>query len=132
MRTAPSTWIGYVAISLSALITVVPASLARDSLVFDQGKSAGTGIAAEERPRHDELSDGLRLETPEHTGVFVAVPTGKVWVGPELVDGQPSYVRRTKGKEGMLIVEVSTTPFMDELPGFEGSIPRPEALPASW
>ena len=124
MRTALCSWIGYSAIGLAVVVAVVPASLARDSLVLDQGKSAAK--------THEELSDGLRLEMPEHRGVFVAVPTGRVWVGPELVDGQPSYVRRTKVREGMTVVEVSTTPFMDEPPGFEGSIGRPEELPTSW
>ena len=122
----------HMAIGLAALVAVAPACLAQDSAVLDRCKSAGTGIGAEERQTHDKLSGGLRLEAPEHGGVFVAAPIGKVWVDPELVDGQPTYVRRTKVRESMTIVEVSATPFLDEPPGSGGSIGNPAELPASW
>ena len=120
---------GYVAIGLAAFVGVVPASFAQAPPVLAQGKSAGTGIEAERQAL--EISDGLRLEDPEHAGVFVDAPIGRIWVGPEVVDGEPSYVRRTKGKEGMLIVEVSTTPFMDGPAGVDELIGRSDQ-PAGW
>jgi hypothetical protein len=119
---------GFVAIGLAAFVGAVPASFAQAPPVLAQGKSAGTGIEAGRRAL--EISDALRLEDPEHAGVFVDAPIGRIWVGPELLDGEPSYVRRTKGKEGMLIVEVSTTPFMDGPAGVE-LIGRSDQ-PAGW
>ena len=122
MRTA--LWIGYMAIGLAAVVAVVPASFAQASRGLDQCKSAGTGIEADERQMH---------QTPEsNTGVSVAVPIGRVCVGPEIVDGEPSYVRRTR--EAVTIVEVSTTPFMPVLASNEearGVIGRPDQ-PAGW
>ena len=122
-------WIGYMAIGLAVVVSVVPASFAQAPRVLGHGKSAGTGIAAKERQTHDEMSDGLRSEAREHTGVSVAVPMGRVWVDPEFLDGEPVYVRRIT--ESMAIVEVSTTPFMPVLGSNEG-IGRPEEQPASW
>ena len=117
---------GYLAIGLAAAVTVVPASFAQAPRGLDHCKSAGTGIEAEERQTH---------ETPGgNTGVSVAVPIGRVCVGPEAVDGEPSYVRRITATEGMAIVEVSTTPFMPDLGSSEGpsgAIGRPDQ-PASW
>ena len=117
---------GCMAIGLAAVVSVVPASFAQASPVLDHCKSAGTGIEAEERQTH---------QTPvSNTGVFVAVPIGRVCVGPEVVDGEPSYVRRIIAREGMAIVEVSTTPFMPDLSSSEeppGVIGRPDQ-PASW
>ena len=64
--------------------------------------------------------------------MFVDVPVGRVCVGPELVDGEPIYVRGTTVREGMRIVEVSTTPFMPVLaPGVAELIVRPDQ-PAGW
>ena len=126
MRTALS-----MAIGLAFVVGLVPASFAQDSRDLDHGKSAGTGIEAEERQTHDEMSNGLRLEAREHTGVFAAVPIGRVSVGTEFVDGEPSYVRRTTVSKGMTIVEVSTTPFIEELPGVDKLIVRADQ-PASW
>jgi len=103
--------IGCIAIGLAAVISVFPASLAED-----QGKPAGTG----------------------KTVVSVAVPSGKVSVGPAAVDGEPVYVRRTTGTEGITIVEVSTSPFMPvvrsngETAAAEKLIANPAAQPASW
>jgi hypothetical protein len=117
--------LGYMAIGLAAVVGVGPAALAQDSRVLDHCKSAGPGIEADE---------GQTKEKPgNNTGVFVAVPIGRVCVGPESVDGEPSYVRRITAKEGMAIVEVSTTPFMPDLPSGEvgGSIGRPDQ-PAGW
>jgi hypothetical protein len=121
MRTALCMAIGF-----AVVVSGVPASFAQDSRVLDHCKSAGTGIEAEERPTHQSPGS--------NTGVSVAVPIGRVCVGPEFVDGEPSYVRRIKGKEGMAIVEVSTTPFMPDLRSSEdprGVIGRPDQ-PASW
>ncbi|HVJ70664.1 MAG TPA: hypothetical protein VM531_03995 [Sphingomicrobium sp.] len=117
---------GHMAIGLAAVVGVVPAAFARDSRVLDHCKSAGTAIEAEER-QADQSPGG-------NMGVFVAVPIGKVCVGPEVVNGEPSYVRRTTDGKGITIVEVSTTPFMPVLASNEGSpgvIGRPDQ-PAGW
>jgi hypothetical protein len=82
------------AIGLAAAVGGVPASFAQDSGVLDHGKSAGTGSNA---------------------GISLAVPIGRVSVGPESGDGEPVYVRRVTVNGGMTIVEVSTTPFMPVL-----------------
>ena len=121
--------IGYMAIGFAVVVGVFPAAFAQDPRVLGHGKSAGTGIEAEERQTHDEMSDGLRSEAREHTGVFVDVPIGRVWVDSEFLDGEPVYVRRIT--EGVAIVEVSTTPFMPVLGSNEG-IGRPAEQPASW
>lgn len=115
---------GYLAIGLAAVVAAVPASFAQTSRGLDHCKSAGTGIEAEERQTHT----GPR----NNAGIFVVVPIGRVCVGPEAVDGEPSYVRRTKATEGMAIVEVSATPFMEGPPGIDQVIGRPEEQPASW
>ena len=107
MRTALCTAIG-----LTAAISVVPASSAQ---------SAGTGVEAAER------------QTQSKKGISLAVPIGKISVGPKSLDGEPVYVRRTTVGAGMTIVEVSTTPFMPVLASNEGS---PAAVrtdqPAGW
>jgi hypothetical protein len=123
MRTA------YLAIGLAAVVCVVPAAFAQDSRVLDHGKSAGTGIETEERKTQQRPGS--------NTGISLAVPIGRVRVGPESLDGEPVYVRRMTVREGMTIVEVSTTPFMpvlrsnEELAGVNESIVRPDQ-PASW
>lgn len=115
------------AIGLAVVVGVVPASFAQDSRLLDHGKPAGTGIGAEKRQTNQRPG--------RDAGVFVAVPTGRVRVGPQLVDGEPVYVRRTTVRDGMTIVEVSTTPFMpvlrsnEEPPGARKV--RPDQ-PASW
>ena len=78
--------IGQMAIGLAAVAAVVPAASAQEPRVPGDGKPAGT-----------------------------AVPIGKVRVGPEFVEGEPIYVRRTTVRPGMVIVEVSTTPFVPVL-----------------
>ena len=115
--------LGYMAIGLAAVVGVVPASFAQDSRVLDHGKSAGTGIEAEGRQTHQRPGSD--------TGVSVAVPIGRVSVGPEFEDGEPVYVRRTKVREGMTIVEVSTTPFMPVLASNEEPIGRSDQ-PTGW
>jgi hypothetical protein len=114
MRTA------YMAIGLAAIIGVVPASFAQAPRVAGQSKSAGTAT-----------------ESPgSGTGVSIDAPIGKVWVGPEFLDGEPVYARGTTGTGGMKIVEVSTTPFMpvlgaNQVPGVGGSVGRSDQ-PAPW
>lgn len=123
---------GYMAISLAAAVCVIPASFAQVSPVPRHGLSAATGIEADTQQSHGKMSGGLRSVAPEHIGVFVDVPIGRVLVGPESVDGETTYVRRTVAKEGMTIVEVSTTPFVEELAEAGGLVVRPETQPASW
>jgi hypothetical protein len=116
---------GYMAIGLAAVVSVVPASFAQDSRVLDHGKSAGTAIEAEDLQTHQRFGS--------NAGISLAVPIGRISVDPEFVDGEPIYVRRTTAREGMAIVEVSTTPFMAVLASNEvaGSIGRPDQ-PAGW
>jgi hypothetical protein len=114
----------YMAIGLAAVVSDVPASFAQDARVLDHGKPAGTGIEAEERQTHQR--PGSR------TGISLAVPIGRVWVGPESVEGEPVYVRRMTVREGMTIVEVSTTPFTPVLASNE-ELPRVRSdQPAGW
>lgn len=114
---------GNMAIGLAAVVAVVPAAFAQNARVPDQGKSSGTGLESEERQSQRPGSN---------TGISLAVPIGRVWVNPESVEGEPVYVRRSTVREGMTIVEVSTTPFMpvlasnEEPPGV-----RPDQ-PAGW
>ena len=90
--------------------------------------------AASSAPVHAEEPQALQKLKSER-GVSVAVPIGRVRVGPGSADGAPVYVRRTKVSGGMTIVEVSTTPFMPVLPsnapGVGQSIGRSDQ-PASW
>jgi len=124
--------IGYMAIGLAAVVGVVPAAFAQDPQVLDHGKPAGTGVGAEKPQTHGELSGGLSSEARTHTGVFIVAPIGKVGVGPASVEGEPTYVRRTKASEGMTIVEVSATPFMPVLQSSVAElIVRPDQ-PAGW
>lgn len=116
------------AISLAAVVGLVPASLAQGSRGLDPGKSAGIRAATQQR----------QTQTPGINGsVSLAVPTGRVWVGHGSVDGEPVYVRRMTVREGMTIVEASTTPFMPVLNSSQGApgggqlIARPDQ-PASW
>ena len=113
------------ATGLAVLVSGVPASFAQDSRVPDQGKPAGTGVEAKKRQTHQGLKS--------NSGISLAVPIGRVSVGHESLDGEPIYVRRSTVREGMTIVEVSTTPFMPVLASNEGS---PAAVrtdqPAGW
>jgi hypothetical protein len=119
MRTAIGLAIGF-----AAVVGVIPAAFAQDSPVAHPGKPAGTGIEAEERQTDQRVGS--------NTGISIAVPIGSVSVGPNSLDGEPVYVRRSTLKEGMTIVEVSTTPFMPVLASFE----QPPAVrpdqPAPW
>ena len=120
MRTA------YMAIGLAAIVGVVPACFAQAPRILDPCSSASAGPESEERRTQQRPGS--------NSGVSVAVPIGRVCVGPEVVDGEPSYVRRIKATEGMAIVELSTTPFMPELASGEqaaGGLVRPDQ-PAGW
>ena len=118
-----------VAIGFAVTFGDVPASFAQDSRVPDPGKPAGTGIEAKERQTHQGLE--------RNKGISLAEPIGKVSVGSKSLDGEPVYVRRSTVREGITIVEVSTTPFMpvlasnDGLPGGSPLTVRPDQ-PAGW
>ena len=114
---------GYMAIGLAAVVSVVPASFAQDSRVLDHDKPAGTGLEAEERQTHQRPGS--------NTGISLAVPIGRVSVGPKSVDGEPVYVRRTV-TAGMTIVEVSTTPFTTVLASNEAPPGVRSDQPAGW
>ena len=118
MRTA------YMAIVLAAVVGVVPAAFAQDARVVDHGKSAGTGIEAKERQTHQTSGS--------NTGISLVVPIGRVSVNPEFLDGEPVYVRRMTVREGVTIVEVSTTPFMPVLASNEQPPGVRPDQPASW
>ena len=115
---------GSIAIGLAVAISGVPAALAQNSRALEHCKAAGTGTEAEERQTQQRPMG--------NTGVFVDVPIGKVCVGPELLDDEPVYVRRTTVGTGITIVEVSTTPFMAVL----SSSKKPPGVrpdqPAGW
>jgi hypothetical protein len=112
---------GYIAIGLAAVVGVVPASFAQDWRVLS--KSAGTAIEDKQRQTRQGLAT--------NSGISVAEPIGSVSLNPELLDGEPIYVRRTTVTAGMTVAEVSTTPFMPVLASNEGTIGRPDQ-PASW
>jgi hypothetical protein len=114
---------GNMAIGLAAVVAVVPAAFAQNSPVLDQGKSSGTGIESEEQQTQRPGSN---------TGISLAVPIGRVWVSPETVEGEPVYVRRSTVREGMTIVEVSTTPFMPVLASNEEPPAVRPDQPAGW
>jgi hypothetical protein len=100
-----------IAFGLGAVVAVVPAAFAQ---------SAGTGVNAEERqPRGT-------------TGISLEVPIGRVSVGPEILDGEPVYVRRSTVREGVTIVEVSTTPFTPVLASNEAPPGVRPDQPAGW
>lgn len=114
------------AIGIAVVVGHVPASFAQDSRVPDQGKSAGTA-----KSRH------TRQGLDSSKGISLVVPTGKISVDQGSPGGEQIYVRRSTVREGMTIVEVSTTPFMPLLASNEGSpggtplTVRPDQ-PAGW
>lgn len=130
--------IGNGAIALTVVASLVPASFAQDSKALDHDKYAGSGTPAEQRQADDELSGGVSSGAPAQSSVHIAVPIGRVRVGPEFVDGEPVYVRRTKIMAGMTIVEISKTPFMPVLANNQessravASIGNPPDQPTSW
>ena len=112
------------AIGLATVVSGVPASFAKNSQAVSLGKPAGTASEARERQTHQGPGN--------KAGISLAVPVGRVSVGPEVGGGQPVYVRRSTVRDGMTIVEVSTTPFMPVLVSNE-ALPgvRPDQ-PAGW
>ena len=115
--------LGHMAIGLAVAASGVPASFAQDSRLLEHCKSAGTGTEAEGQPTKGPGSN---------KGVSIEVPIGKVCVGPESLDGEPFYVRRTDVGNGITIVEVSTMPFV-AFRTSNGEAPqvRPDQ-PAGW
>ena len=114
----------YMAIGLAAVVGVVPASFAQAPRVADHGTSAGTAFEAVERQAPQTAAD--------NSGISVDVPIGKVWVGPEFLEGEHIYVRRETARGGIAIVEVSTTPFMAEGPAGAGNLLGRPDQPAPW
>ena len=114
------------AIAVAAVVGDARASFAQDSRVPDPGKHAGT---AKNRVTHQGLDSSK--------GISLVVPTGKISVDHGSPGGEQIYVRRSTGKEGVTMVEVSTTPFMPVLASNEGaqvgslSIVKPDQ-PAGW
>jgi hypothetical protein len=114
------------AIGFAVVLGGVPASFAQDSRVVDHGKAAGTATAVKGRKTAQTLGRGISL----------VVPTGKISVDPAATAGEQIYVRRSTVRDGMTIVEVSTTPFMPVLaanatPGGTPLKVRPDQ-PAGW
>ena len=110
--------------AIGLAVVGVPASFAQDSRVLDHGKSAGTGIEPKER-QTDQRSGS-------NTGISLEVPIGRVSVGPEVLDGEPVYVRRSTVREGVTIVEVSTTPFTPVFASNEAPPGVRPDQPAGW
>lgn len=114
-------WIGHLAAGV--VLTLSPAAGS-----FAQATGSGAiGSSASER----QFGSGLRRDM----GLFLAAPTGRVWVGPATAAGEPIYVRRTTAGAGITVVEVSTTPFVtvaNAAPGpTAASTLRPDQ-PAGW
>jgi hypothetical protein len=130
-------WIGNIAIGLAVAGAAVPASFAQSARVLS-GKPGTVGIEADERKTPDVLPEGPTPTEQKRAGVSVAVPIGRISVGPEFVVGEPVYVRRTAAHEGMMIVEVSATPLEPVLGASEDHTGgrkltgRPDEQPASW
>ena len=119
-----------VAIGFAAIVTGHPSAFSQDVEVLDQTKSAE--CRSDENDRQAKSVDGLTVESQPYAGVFVEPPVGTVRVGPQFVDGDPVYVRRTTGIAGATVVEISTSPFMLDVQSNE---PRAEVRPdqpASW
>jgi hypothetical protein len=114
----------YMAAGLSIAVSGVPASLAQDPDVVDPCKSAGmTTIEPKEPQAQGPVSNAV---------ISIDVPIGRVCAGPESVDGEPVFVRRTTEGQGMTVVEVSTTPFEGVLASNPtGLLGRPDQ-PAGW
>ena len=110
---------GSIAIGLAALVGSAHPCLGQAPQALVGNQSAVAKLDAKE-PQMGSIGK---------SGVFVAVPTGKAWIGPEVVDGEPRYARRVKVTEGMTMVEVSTAPFAQL---HEGPLARPDKQPASW
>lgn len=122
------------------LIVLGAAPVAFAQVTKSAGPASPTGTAIETGqgqtdPARPDRSRSDALDTPVIT---IAVPVGHVRVGPEFVEGEQGYMRRTAARDGMTVLEFSTTPFVPMLQlagqstGLGGSGGRPEELPASW
>ena len=109
---------------LAAVVGVAPAAFAQDPQVADRGKFAGTGTEAKKRQAHQT--------TGSKKSVSLAVPIGRISVDRGSAGGEPVYVRRSTVREGITIVEVSTTPFAPVLAANEGPPAVRSDQPASW
>jgi hypothetical protein len=132
LRVLRRLFIGCMAIGIAGAVSVAPASFAQEPRVVVQHKSAETGDDAEKRQAHEEISNVDSSKSWAHMGAFVAEPIGRFRVGPEFVDGDSVYVRRTPEGQRITTVEASTTPFMAESFGVDGLNGRPEEQPAGW
>ena len=103
------------AIGRAPVVSNVPAAFAQDSRVADPGKPAGKPSSLDSR-----------------SGISLAVPVGRILVDPGAAGGQPVYVRRMTVRDGMTVVEVSSTPFEAVLAS-NVAVPgvRPDQ-PAGW
>ena len=114
------------AIGIAIVVGDAPATFAQDSRAADQSKSAGTA-------KTRQTQQGL----DSSKGISLVVPIGKISVDHGSPGGEPVYVRRSTVREGMTIVEASTTPFMPVLASNEGPpgggqlVVRPDQ-PAGW
>lgn len=124
--------IGYLAIGVAMVAYVVPAAFARDQQVLVHGTSAPTGNESDEPQTHQDVSDGQSSKTWEHMGAYVAKPIGRFWVGPEFVEGETVYLNRTPVTPRTAIVEVSSTPYMNELTGVYELSGKADEQPAGW
>lgn len=113
------------AIGLAAVFAISPAGFAQEPRTLAESGSARSGDQADQHQRR------VRVEPQEHASVFVEVPTGKVSVGPEFVDGAPVYERRTKPTAGIAIVEFSTAPLTFDLSPNQQYTVRPDQ-PTGW
>ncbi|MGX7951058.1 hypothetical protein ACWPM1_00690 [Tsuneonella sp. HG249] len=120
----------WVAIGLVGAVSAPPPAVGQDTQVPAERSSASTGAQAD--ARQPKSVDGLTLESQGYAGVFIEAPIGKVSVGPEFVDGAPVYVRRTTATSGITVMEISTSPFLFDLPSEGHSQTVRSDQPASW
>ena len=116
--------LGYTTLALAAGAGAGSAAFAQDSRLPGDEKSTEIRVEAEQR-QTDQGFGG-------NTGISLAVPIGRVSIGPESLDGEPIYVRRLTVREGMTVVEVSTTPFVTVAHSAEAPRGVRPDQPASW
>ena len=119
-----------VALGLVSVVSGAPAAIAQNAEVEIQGSSTENwGDGDERQPRS---FDGRTVKSGEYGGVFVEPPIGKVRVGAEFVEGDVVYARRTTATAGILVVEVSASPFMFDLPSNQQHAEVRPDQPAPW